>query len=207
MFSGLVQEVGKVLAKEVTQQFSKLKVSFGNPDNFQIGDSIAVNGVCLTITSLGKNWFEADLMPQTLVDTNLQYLKVGETVNLESALKYGDTIGGHLVSGHVDGVGKIVSLNQKANAVMVEISFSTELSSYLVHKGSIAVDGVSLTIQELKNGSLVVGLIPHTFKQTRFKELQVGSSVNLEVDMMAKHLCAQQKSNISLEFLRENGFC
>ena len=207
MFSGLVQEVGRVLAKQVTQQFSKLKVSLSNPDNFQIGDSIAVNGVCLTVTTLGKDWFEADLMPQTMVDTNLQYLQVGESVNLESALKYGDPIGGHLVSGHVDGVGKILSLREQANAVIVEVAFSPELGGYLVHKGSIAVDGVSLTIQELKNESLVVSLIPHTFKQTRFKELKTGSLVNLEVDMMAKHLCTQQKSNITVDFLRENGFC
>lgn len=187
MFSGIVEELGEV--KKITRGAAPvIRVKAGKvPEDLKVGDSISVNGVCLTVVRQSGDTFEADVMPETLRRTDLGQLKVGDKVNLERPLKLGDRLGGHLVSGHIDGVGTIIKKIREKNAFLLRISSPSELLRYMVEKGSVAVDGVSLTVIDSGNGSFSVSIIPHTAEITTLGIKGLGSKVNIEVDMMGKY--------------------
>jgi len=212
MFTGLVEELGEI--KTVKRLGNSLKLSIKAKtilSDIKLGDSIAVNGTCLTVVSFGDNYFEVDVMPETFSKTNLKFLKSGDKVNLERTLRPSDRFGGHIVQGHVDEVGFISEIKPYEIANLVKIKASQEFLNYLVSKGSIAVDGVSLTIVEVFNDSFTVSLIPHTFKHTTLGFKKVGDPVNLEADILAKYVFnflkkASASQKLDLNFLAEHGF-
>lgn len=209
MFTGLIKDVGKVLEKRNTASSACLKIETELIKELGLGDSIAVNGVCLTASKLGDKWFFADVMPETWKATNLSVLKPGDWVNLEPAPAAGDRFGGHLVSGHVDGVGRVNGINKQANAVIFHISVPRELTKFIAHKGSVAVNGVSLTVQEITGATMMISLIPHTVKETNLQFLKTGSLVNIEIDMMARQLlklAEEPGERITEEFLERHGY-
>ena len=189
MFTGIIEEVGRVKAiqpgaRSFTLEIEAEKVMEGT----QVGDSIATNGVCLTVTRLTGRGFTADVMPETVRRTSLGQLKPGSLVNLERALQLSSRLGGHLVSGHVDGTGCISNLQQDDNAVWVTIDCSQELLRYIIIKGSITIQGVSLTVADVDSHCFCVSLIPHTQEVTTLHHLKVGDTVNLENDIIAKYV-------------------
>ncbi len=209
MFTGLIRDIGKVVESQNTASSATLKIETVLIKELSLGDSIAVNGVCLTASKLGINWFSADVMPETWKATNLAGLKPGDRVNLEPALAAGDRIGGHLVSGHVDGVGRVNSIVRQANAVIFNIAVPQELARFIAHKGSVAVNGVSLTVQAATGTIMMISLIPHTVKETNLQFLKTGDPVNIEVDMMARQLSklvGNPTEGITEEFLERHGF-
>lgn len=175
------------------------------------GDSIAVNGACLTVTDFGRDWFIADVMPETVRRTVLSFLKPGDPVNLERTLRLGDRMGGHIVTGHIDGIGYIRNVARDDNAVIFRIEARPELLRYIVSKGSIAIDGISLTIVEGAGNWFAVSVIPHTYAVTTLGVKGIGSPVNIEVDTLGKHmekagLEAGRSGRIDMNFLAEHGF-
>jgi len=214
MFTGIIEETGIVMEiKKGTQSFLKVKASIIFSD-IHIGDSIAVNGVCLTVTEYSDNIFTADVMNETLERSSLGILKTGDKVNLERAMSANGRFGGHIVSGHIDGTGKIIEMKKDGIAVWYKIAASEKILHYVVEKGSIAIDGISLTIAKVDNECFSVSVIPHTAKQTVLSDKKTGDIVNLENDIVGKYvekliepkLSDKRKSNITLEFLSENGF-
>lgn len=184
-------------------------------EDVKIGDSIAVNGVCLTVTNFGDGIFTADVMAETIAKTNLQELKPGSKVNLERALRLGDRLGGHLVSGHVDGVGNISGLERYDIATIVTIQAPPQVMKYIIKKGSIAIDGTSLTVVDFEQDKFRVSLIPHTAHATVLGGKKIGDSVNLEGDILGKYIERllqgkdeekKQNNKINLDFLAANGF-
>lgn len=209
MFTGLIRDIGKVLDRKNNQSSAFLKIETVLIKELNLGDSIAVNGVCLTASQLGNAWFSADVMPETWKATNLSGLKLGDRVNLEPALAAGDRLGGHLVSGHVDGVGRIRSIGKEANAVIFDIAVPSELVKFIAHKGSVAVNGVSLTVQKVNGMEMIISLIPHTVQETNLQFLKAGDLVNIEVDMVARQLSklvGKPTEGITEEFLEKHGF-
>lgn len=190
MFTGIVEDLGTV--KGIKRKSKEVVFTFnvGNIDLKEVvlGDSIAVNGTCLTVTSLGKGTFTVDASHETLAKTNLGKLKVGKIVNLERALKVGDKLGGHIVNGHVDGVGKVKSKTKQGESIEFRFSAPKGLSKYIVEKGSVAIDGVSLTVNLVKGSEFVVNIIPYTQEATTFGGLRKGSSVNIECDIIGKYV-------------------
>ncbi|MFN2463777.1 MAG: riboflavin synthase [Candidatus Dormibacteria bacterium] len=187
MFSGIVAEVGTV---EVVEP-GRLRVRASHSlSRTRVGGSVAVNGVCLTATSLAGDGFEADVMPETFRRTSLAALTVGSRVNIEPALGFGEEVGGHLVQGHVDGTGEVVSVREEENARWVRIRVPADLARYCVARGSLAVDGTSLTIASLEDGEVSVSLIPHTLESTIAAGYQPGTVVNLEVDILARYVAS-----------------
>lgn len=185
MFSGIVTEVGSIVAVER----GRLRVKAGDSlRRTPVGGSIAVNGVCLTAAEIDGHTFAADVMPETLKRTALGHLGPGSPVNLEPALAFGDPVGGHLVQGHIDGTGEVVDATDQGNARWLTISVPPEVLPYCVEKGSIAVDGVSLTIATVHDDQISVSLIPHTLESTIACEYQPGTVVNLEADVLAKYV-------------------
>jgi riboflavin synthase len=184
MFTGLVQGTGAVASLGE----HRLAVRTGDPLDLAEGDSIAVNGVCLTATGTGNGGFEADVMPETLRRTALGSLAEGDAVNLELPLRAGEPLGGHMVQGHVDGTGTVESIGEQGNARVVRIACDPGLLRYVVQKGSIAVDGVSLTVAAVEAGGFSVSLIPETLERTTLGALEPGRVVNLEVDVLAKYV-------------------
>ncbi len=182
MFTGLVAEVG-----EVRQGGTRLAVQTSLASELERGDSIAVNGVCLTAVEIDGDGFEADVMEETLVRSSLGRLGQGDRVNLELALRVGDRLGGHFVQGHVDSTGRIEAIEERDNSRVVRIGAPPDLLRYVVEKGSIAVDGVSLTVTEVDAKSFSVSLIPETLERTTLGSAAEGDPVNLEVDMLAKY--------------------
>jgi riboflavin synthase len=190
MFTGLVEATGRVAAIEAKGGDVRLRIAsdtLGFAD-VQLGDSIAVNGVCLTVVAFDAHSFDADVSTETLARTTLGAWTVGRLVNLEKSLRFGDRVGGHLVSGHVDGVGQVVSIEADARATRWRFALPRALSRFVAEKGSIAVDGVSLTVNSVGDEHFEVALIPHTQTVTAFAETAVGSAVNLEVDLLARYL-------------------
>ena len=194
MFTGIVQDVGTVLALERRQGDVRLHVGV---DRISLsathqGDSIAVSGVCLTALDIVAEGeapkFVADVSNETLALTTLGHLAVGSRVNLEPALRAGDPLGGHLVSGHVDGLAEVVGLTEDARSVRIQFKVPTDLAKYIARKGSVAIDGVSLTINEVEGDIFGVNLIPHTQSVTTLGELTVGREVNLEIDTLARYV-------------------
>jgi riboflavin synthase len=206
MFTGIVEEIG--IVKETSRDrlaFEAHKVIEGT----KVGDSIAVNGVCLTVVSLENRGFSVNVMPETLRCTNLGSLHYNDQVNLERALVLGGRLGGHLVLGHVDDAGEVVDVTREETAHLMRISAPPRLMSYIVDKGFIAVDGVSLTIVDFDDFSFVVSLVAYTMEHTTLGRKRPGDVVNLETDILAKYvegLKKQKKQSLNLEFLREYGF-
>lgn len=190
MFTGIVEDLGTV--KNIKRKKDDVVFTFevGNINLKEVilGDSIAVNGTCLTVTSLSKKTFTVDASKETLAKTNLGKLKVGKTVNLELALKAGDKMGGHMVNGHIDGVGKVKSRAKQGESYEFTFSVPKNLSKYIVEKGSVAIDGVSLTVNAVKGDNFVVNIIPFTQKATTFGQIRKGSSVNIECDIIGKYV-------------------
>lgn len=206
MFTGIVEEVGTVKAA----QPGKLAISATKViESTKKGDSIAVNGACLTITELGDDYFSVDVMPETLRRTNLGMLRPGDRVHLECPLAVGGRMGGHFVQGHVDGTGKVLSATREGEAVLLRFEATPEIMRYVVEKGFIAVDGVSLTVVEHDNTSFKVSLVAYTLQNTNLGGKRVGDFVNIEVDIIAKYverLKVEKGSAITEEFLAEHGF-
>ena len=187
MFTGLVQERGSVQAVERAEQGARLRIRTPLGAELAAGDSVAVNGVCLTAVEAGADGFAADVIAETLRRSSLGPLEEGDEVNLELPLRPSDRIGGHVVQGHVDGVGVIEAVSEEGQARTLRVSAPSELMPYVVGKGSIALDGVSLTVNEVADDTLTVLIIPHTLAVTTLGTLAIGSEVNLEVDLMARY--------------------
>ena len=218
MFTGIVEEIGTILSVKKGVKSSALTIS-GDLifEDMHIGDSIAVNGVCLTVTNKTKESFTADVMAETLRRSTLGSLKAGSKVNLECAMAANGRFGGHIVSGHIDGIGEIESFVREDNAVWVTVKTPVKLLKYIIEKGSIAIDGVSLTVAYVDNRCFKVSLIPHTAANTILLSKKAGDIVNFENDIVGKyieklmHFDAQveedtKTTGISMDFLAKNGF-
>jgi riboflavin synthase len=188
VFTGLVGAVGRVVRSERSDDGVRVTISSRLAAELQEGDSIAVNGVCLTATGLDGDSFTADVMNETLARTSLPALEVGAALNLELPLRAGDRLGGHVVQGHVDGVGTVALVSEDGFARRLRIDAPHEVLRYVVQKGSIAVDGVSLTVAEMDDRSFTVSLIPETLQRTNLGSAEPGARVNLEVDVLAKYV-------------------
>ena len=217
MFTGIIEEIGIIqeIIKGEKSSVISIKASKILEETI-LGDSICVNGVCLTVTKMTKDTFEADVMAETLRKSNIGKLSIGSKVNLERALKLEGRFGGHIVSGHIDGVGEIISLIKEDNATWVTVKTSKDILKYIVMKGSITIDGISLTVAYIDNEVFKVSIIPHTGGETTLLHKKNGETVNLECDVIGKYIekfmrlkeeSGQIKKQLLDEtFLRENGF-
>jgi len=215
MFTGIVEEVGTIqnIKKGTNSSVLTIKgdIIF---DDVKLGDSIAVNGVCLTVSNYSKDTFDADVMHETIKRSSIGALNVGSNVNLERAMLANGRFGGHIVSGHIDGTGTITDIKRDDNAILYNIRADDKIMKYIVEKGSVAIDGISLTIAEVSSESFKVSIIPHTAKSTILSGKTVGDIVNLENDMIGKYVeklmgygqDIKQKSNITREFLTKFGY-
>lgn len=218
MFTGIVEEMGTISSMEKRNVSAVLTIKAKKVlEHTRIGDSIAVNGICLTVTGMGNGYFTADVMAETLRRSSLGQLLSGSKVNLERAMAADGRFGGHIVSGHIDGTGSIRSIRPEDNAVWVEIDTPAKLLRYIVEKGSIAIDGISLTVATLAEHSFSVSLIPHTGAETTLLQKKPGDLVNLENDIIGKYVerlmqfsgqeeAPEKKEGITLDFLAENGY-
>jgi len=215
LFTGLIEEIGKVQSVIKSTKSAKITIKASKIlDGVKLGDSISTNGVCLTITDFSNQLFSIDVMAETMRRSNLQLLISGDDVNLERALKVGDRLGGHMVSGHIDGMGTVVDLQNEDNAVWVTISAEKEILKYIVQKGSIAIDGISLTVAYVDDSIFKVSIIPHTKEVTSLLSKKAGEVVNLECDMLGKYIeklllfreQAPVSRGINMNFLSEYGF-
>ncbi|HLQ94966.1 MAG TPA: riboflavin synthase [Pseudogracilibacillus sp.] len=189
MFTGIIEETGIIKEIQRCEQTLKLKTKASVVmEDIQVGDSIALNGICLTVTDFTDHYFSVDVMPETFQASSLYQLKENSSVNLERSMPADGRFGGHFVTGHVDGTGKIRHKAIKENAILFEVAVPDLLSIYLMNKGSITIDGVSLTIFGCDETSVNLSIIPHTANATVLGEKQIGDTVNLEIDMMAKYL-------------------
>lgn len=190
MFTGIVQEMGRVIERGTRGGDLHLGIAFQELDEarVRVGDSICVQGCCLTVTSRSGRSFSADLSRETLALTTLGGFAVGAAVNLEPALRAGDVLGGHLVSGHVDGIARVTSVESDARSRRLTFEVPPALMRYLARKGSVTVDGVSLTVNEVAGGSFGVNIIPHTQAKTTLGSVQPGDLVNLEIDLLARYV-------------------
>ena len=211
MFTGIIEEVGSI--KSITNSGDKRSFTMECKEvlnGVRKGDSIAVNGVCLTVNSFGNKHFVADVMNETVKASTFKWCKEGDSVNLERALRMGDRLGGHIITGHIDCVGQVKRKYRDGNAVKYEIEFPIEYMNRVVNKGSIGVDGISLTIMEIKNNTFTISIIPTTSVDTIISKKDSGDAVNLEFDIIGKYVqrsvVNQNKSNISMSFLEKNGF-
>lgn len=189
MFTGIIEEVGRVTGIVRSAKSSILQISGSAVLNgVKIGDSIAVNGVCLTVTSFSKTSFRADVMNETMIRSSLGLLRLSSPVNLERAMPANGRFGGHLVSGHIDGTGTIAMIERDDNAIWFTVEAPSSLMKYIVEKGSIAIDGISLTVAKVTPSSFRVSVIPHTAKETALTQKTTGDAVNLENDMVGKYI-------------------
>jgi len=206
MFTGIVEEIGKVSSASTT----KLVISARQVvDGINPGDSIAINGACLTVTDFDRASFSVDVMPETLLRTNLGQLKAGDGVNLERPTTLGGRLGGHLVQGHIDDTGRIIAMEWEGEALLLRFEAPPEVIRYTAPKGFIAVDGISLTITEKDNSSFQVSVVEYTRRNTTLGSRKAGDAVNLEVDIIAKYVAQftqPQAGGLTAEFLIEHGF-
>ena len=189
MFTGIIEELGSVV--EIEQLTESSRVRIAGPlvrSDLKQGDSVAVSGVCLTAAEVTADGFIADVMLETLNSSSLSGLKAGDFVNLERAMSSSSRYGGHIVQGHVDGVARIISISPSENWVVVKVEIPSELTKYVVHKGSITLDGVSLTVHQIDGNEITLSLIPETLRLTTFGKKQVGDKLNVEADILAKHI-------------------
>jgi riboflavin synthase len=213
MFTGIIEELGTISAFKKINKGAKIEILAPTIlSDANIGDSIAVNGVCLTVVTKTRNSFVADLSDETLKLTSLKQLKLGSKVNLERPMQPQARFGGHIVQGHVDGIAKFIGANQVGEGYDVKIEFPVSLGKYIVHKGSITVDGISLTVATLTENTFEIAIIPHTWKNTNLATLSLGDEVNLEVDVIAKYVekmlnpYLANKPDLSLEKLKSMGY-
>jgi len=218
MFTGIIEAIGEVVALQPKNGDLRLRINTNGLDlsDVRLGDSIATNGVCLTVVDLPGDGYWADVSRETLDNTSLPLWKIGQAVNLEKALTPQTRLGGHIVSGHVDGLGEVISRHPDARSERFRIRAPKSLAKYIAHKGSITIDGTSLTINKVDGAEFELNIVPHTLKQTVMNTYQAGSRVNLEVDVLARYLerlmlgdkAAESagESGITLEFLAKNGF-
>lgn len=209
MFTGIVEGLGKVKRLNIKGADAVLEIDAAiSLTDVAIGDSIAVNGACLTLTARNQNIFQADVSAETLSKTNLKQLHPGDKVNLEKSLRAGGYIGGHFVLGHVDTTGRILSQTQKSGSLILAISIDDNLSRYIVEKGSIALDGVSLTVNKLEKGRFYVNIIPHTADKTTLVMKKEADLINIETDILGKYVekLLQTSRGIDNEFLAKHGF-
>ncbi|TCS81368.1 riboflavin synthase [Pectinatus cerevisiiphilus] len=217
MFTGIIEEVGHIAAIKNGTASVRLTIAAEKVlRDVNIGDSIAVNGTCLTVTQYTDKSFSADVMPESVRKTSLSELKTGSLVNLERALQVGARLGGHIVSGHIDGTGKLISKKPEDNAIIVAISAAKDILKYIVKKGSVTVDGISLTVVDVDSSKFSVSLIPHTASITTIGQKSTGASVNIETDILGKYVekllflreteGTPQPSGIDINFLSKNGF-
>ncbi len=215
MFTGIIEEVGKI--KEIINKSNSLElyiIAEKIVSKIANGDSVAVNGVCLTVTSFNSSGFKADVSPETYKVTNLKNLKIDDFVNLETALTLSKPLGGHIVSGHVDAIAKIEKIEREGNFTKIFIEIPFGLRKYMIQKGSVAIDGISLTINDISEKSFNVMIIPHTLGNTTLPFKKVGDYLNIEVDILGKYVenllkyndKIENKSNITEEFLMKHGF-
>jgi len=189
MFTGIIEAVGEIAGVDDTGEFRTIRVGVGGSiDELAVGDSIAVNGVCLTVRAFASRTFAADLSRETLDRTSLQNLHTGALVNLERPMRADGRFGGHIVQGHVDGVGRIRSFDRVGDSWNLAVEFPETALRYIVEKGSISIDGISLTVAAIKASVLEVAIIPHTFENTNLRHAKTGDSVNLELDLIAKYV-------------------
>jgi riboflavin synthase len=218
MFTGIIEAVGEVVALEQKSGDLRLRIKTNQLSlmDVHLGDSIATNGVCLTVVNLPGDGYWADVSRETLDNTTIPQWKMGQVVNLEKALTPQTRLGGHIVSGHVDGVGEVISRHPDARSERFRLRAPKDLAKYIAHKGSITVDGTSLTVNKVDGAEFELNIVPHTLKWTIMDSYQVGTQVNLEVDVLARYLerlmlgdkAAESSANESVtrEFLANNGF-
>ena len=217
MFTGIIESVGKVESLQSVGGDVRLRIQTDlDMSDVHLGDSIATNGICLTVTDWGDHWYAADAHRESINRTTLGQWKVGQRVNVEKAMLPTTRFGGHIVSGHVDAVGEITVVKADARSIYYEVTAPVEIARYLAEKGSVTVDGISLTINYLRGNVISLNLIPHTAERTNIGTWQVGAKVNLEVDVLARYIErlllgdkaaeTKQQSKISMDFLAENGF-
>lgn len=217
MFTGIIQAIGEVAALQHQGVDYRLRIRSGALDlgDVQLGDSIAVNGVCLTVVELPGDGFWADVSGETLAHTSFAELRVGSRVNLEKALLPTSRLGGHLVSGHVDGIGEVLSRGNDGRSVRFRIKAPAELARYIAAKGSITIDGVSLTVNAVHGTEFELNIVPHTLQETTLADFTPGRRVNLEVDIIARylerlllgeHAAEPPTRGITMEFLAQHGF-
>ena len=221
MFTGIIQAIGKVIATEKKGGDLRLRIHRGNLDlsDVRLGDSIATNGVCLTVVQLPGDGYWADVSKETLDFTTIASWSVGSAVNLEKALRASDRLGGHIVSGHVDGVGIVVSRHKDARSERFRLRAPDQLAKYIAHKGSVCVDGTSLTVNKVEGCEFELNIVPHTIANTIFSHYKAKTAVNLEVDVISRYLerltlgenaknpdFTVKSDSISLETLKNNGF-
>lgn len=217
MFTGIIEEVGTLQEFSLGNGFGVMEIKCNYVlEETKIGDSIATNGVCLTVKEKSSNSFKAEVMGETLAKSNLGSLKVGDKLNLERALRLSDRLGGHIVSGHIDGVGKIISINEERDGTWFTISAPKDVLKYVIYKGSIGIDGISLTVAYVDDEVFKVSVIPHTLENTILPHKKVNSVVNLECDLVGKYIEKLfgerntneevEKQDITMEFLKNSGF-
>lgn len=214
MFTGLIEEIG--IVKSITKGTGSARMTIQASEvisETKIGDSICTNGVCLTVTQLSSNTFSVDIMPETMRKSNLGKLLMGSKVNLERALKVSQRMGGHIVSGHIDGTGVISNFLEEENATWITIKTPRPLLKYIIDKGSIAIDGTSLTVADVDDESFKVSIIPHTKEKTILVSKKVGDDVNLECDIIGKYVEKlltfkedPKEDKLTIDFLKKNGF-
>ena len=217
MFTGIIEEVGaleRLAGGEIAIRAKKVL------EDVALGDSIAVNGICLTVTHFDAAHFTADVMPETVRRTSLAELKRGSRVNLERALTLRSRLGGHIVSGHIDGVGTIAAMQEEGNAILLTVRASADVLRYVVEKGSVALDGISLTVARVSAADFTVSLIPHTREITNLREKRMGSRLNIETDILGKYVeklfpgahtrgesdAPKSAGGLTMDFLRQQGF-
>ncbi|GAB6150116.1 MULTISPECIES: riboflavin synthase [Clostridium] len=212
MFTGIVEEIGTINSIFQNRENARIKIDANKVlEDVNLGDSICTNGVCLTVTEYDSKSFTVDVMGETLRRSNLGELKKGDKVNLERALALGGRFGGHIVSGHIDGVGVIKEFSNEGNAIWISIETSNDILKSIVFKGSITIDGVSLTVAYVDDYIFKVCIIPHTQSETILTSKKTGNKVNLECDVIAKYIekllmVQEKKKTIDIDFLKENGF-
>ncbi|NNH00420.1 MULTISPECIES: riboflavin synthase [Acinetobacter Taxon 24D] len=217
MFTGIIESLGKVESLQSVGGDVRLRIGTSlDMSDVHLGDSIATNGICLTVIEWGENWYAADVSRESLNRTTLGTWKVGQRVNVEKAMLPTTRFGGHIVSGHVDAVGEITVVREDARSIYYEVTAPAEIAKYLAEKGSVTVDGISLTINHLRGNVISLNLIPHTAERTNIGTWKTGAKVNLEVDVLARYIErlmlgdkaaeTQEQSKLSMAFLAENGF-
>ena len=214
MFTGIIEEIGTIRAIQWGSKSAILTIGASTIlEDVKIGHSINTNGACLTVTTFTKSEFSVDVMAETMRKTNLNLLKTGSAVNLERALRLSDRLGGHMVSGHIDGTGKITQVVQEEIATWFTIHAEKEILRYIIKKGSVAIDGISLTVADMSDSSFKVSIIPHTAKETTLLSKREGEIVNIENDLTAKYIEKfmtseknEVKRDIDLGFLKDNGY-
>jgi len=209
MFTGIVEGLGKVKRLTMKGADAVLEIEPGiDMNDVSLGDSIAVNGACLTVTTKNQNDFQADVSAETLSRTTLKFLQAGHRVNLEKSLRVGGFVGGHFVLGHVDATARILSQTQKSGSLILAIEMNETIARHIVEKGSVAIDGISLTVNKLEKNRFYVNIIPHTAANTTLPAKKEGDMVNIETDILGKYIekLSQTNKGIDKEFLTKHGF-